>query len=146
MLKDFKTFIARGNMIDLAIAFIMGAAFSKIVSTLVNNVIMPPIGLIVGRVDFSNLYLNLSGHRYPSYQSAQAAGAPVIAYGVFINTLIDFAIVAIVMFLLVRWMNRLRGTKPAAPTTKTCPYCQTAISLNATRCPACTSDLSSPAP
>lgn len=142
MWKDFKTFVARGNVMDLAVALVIGTAFSKIIATLVNNVVMPPIGLLLGRVDFSNLYINLSGHHYQSYSQAVAAGAPVIAYGLFINTLIDFFIVALLMFFVVRWINRLKGPAPSpAPITKPCPYCKTAIARDATRCPACTSTL-----
>ncbi len=142
MWKDFKTFVARGNVMDLAVALIIGTAFSKIISTLVNNVVMPPIGLLLGRVDFSNLYINLSGHHYATFSQAEAAGAPVIAYGLFVNTLIDFCIVAILMFFVVRWLNHLKGPAPAqSPITKPCPYCKTAIALDATRCPACTSTL-----
>ncbi|NMP23286.1 large conductance mechanosensitive channel protein MscL [Sulfobacillus harzensis] len=142
MWNDFKTFVARGNVMDLAIALVVGTAFTKIVSTLVNNVIMPPIGLLLGRVDFSSLYINLSSHQYSSYSQAAAAGAPVIAYGLFLNTIIDFVIVAILMFFVVRWINRLKGPAPTpAPTTQTCPFCKTSIALDATRCPYCTSHL-----
>jgi large conductance mechanosensitive channel len=142
MWNDFKTFIARGNVMDLAIGIIIGSAFGQVVSTLVNNIVMPPIGLFLGRVDFSSLYINLSPHRYASLTAAQAAGAPVIAYGLFINTLIDFFIVAAVVFLAVRWINSLQRPKPAAAaTTKTCPYCVSVIALQASRCPACTSQL-----
>ena len=145
MIKAFKEFILRGNVIDLAIAVIIGGAFSKIVTSLVNDILMPPVGLILGRVDFNNLYLNLSGTPYTSLAEAKAAGAPTINYGAFLNTTIDFLIVAFVIFWLVRAVNRLqhlRGTPPtAAPTTKDCPYCFSSIPLKATRCPHCTSEL-----
>ncbi|NPV08637.1 MAG: large conductance mechanosensitive channel protein MscL [Anaerolineae bacterium] len=141
MWKEFKAFIARGNAFDLAVGIILGAAFGSIVNSLVNDIIMPPIGLLLGRVDFSNLFLNLSGQPYASLAEAQAAGAPTINYGVFVNTVINFLIVALVIFLLVRQVNRLRATPPATPTTKECPYCLTVVPINAVRCPACTSQL-----
>src|SRR5512142_2001088 len=109
MLKAFKEFALRGNVVDLAIGIIIGAAFNNIVQSLVNDIIMPPIGLLLGRVDFSSLYINLSGQSFPSATAAKQAGAPVIAYGLFINTLINFLIVAFVVFLLVRQINRLRS-------------------------------------
>lgn len=144
MLKEFKEFAMRGNVLDLAVAVIIGAAFGKIVTTFVNNVLMPPIGLLLGRVDFSNLFIPLDGQSYPSLAAAQDAGAPVIAYGLFINDLINFLIVAFVVFLIVRAVNRLK--KPAAapaeaPSTKECPYCASTISIKARKCPECTSDL-----
>jgi len=145
MLKEFKTFILRGNVLDLAVAVIIGGVFGKIVSSLVNDVIMPPIGLLVGKVDFSSLYLNLSPATYASLAEAQKAGAPIIKYGLFINTVIDFIIVSSVIFLVVRLANRLQrqqaATAPAAPTTKECPYCLSSIPLKATRCGHCTSEL-----
>ena len=145
MLKEFKTFIMRGNVLDLAVAVIIGGVFGKIVSSLVNDVIMPPIGLLVGKVDFSSLYLNLSPATYASLAEAQKAGAPIIKYGLFINTVIDFIIVSSVIFLVVRLANRLQrqqaATAPAAPTTKECPYCLSSIPLKATRCGHCTSEL-----
>ncbi len=147
MWKDFKEFLMRGNVLDLAVGIIIGAAFGSIVNSFVKDIIMPPIGLLLGHVDFTNLFINLSGTNYPSLAAAQAAGAPTINYGVFINTIINFIIVAFVIFLVVRWFNRLRESskKPApaqAPTTKDCPYCFTNIDIKATRCPACTSELS----
>lgn len=139
MWNDFKAFIARGNVMDLAIGLIIGTAFSKIVSTLVTNIVMPPIGLLLGRVDFSSLYINLSSHPYASLTQAQAAGAPVIAYGLFINSIIDFLIIAMVIFLVIRWLGHLKKpSAAAAPTTKSCPYCISTIPLTATRCPQCT--------
>ena len=144
MLKEFKTFILRGNVLDLAVAVIIGAAFGKIVTSLVNDIIMPPIGLILGNVDFSNLFINLSGKIYPSLTAAQAAGAATINYGIFLNRVIDFVIVAAAIFLLVRTANRLQKDKKeaaAAPTTKECPFCLSAIPIKATRCAFCTADM-----
>lgn len=142
MWKEFKEFAMRGNVIDLAIGVIIGAAFGKIVDSLVNDIIMPPIGMSLGRVDFADLFFSLDGRSYPSLEQAKAAGAPVIAYGAFINTLISFLIVAFVVFLLVRWINRLqREPKPKEPTTKDCPFCHKTIPIQASRCPECTSFL-----
>jgi len=146
MLKEFKAFIMRGNVLDLAVAVIIGAAFGKIISSLVADVLMPPIGLVLGKVDFSGLYVNLSGAAYPSLTAAKAAGAPTINYGLFLNATIDFLIVAFVLFLVIRTANRMQQAmaKPAgaaAPTTKDCPYCLSAIPLKATRCAHCTSEL-----
>jgi len=141
MLREFKDFAMRGNVIDMAVGIIIGAAFGKIVTSLVNDVIMPPIGLILGKVDFSSLYLNLSGVSYASLADAKKAGAATINYGVFLNTVIDFVIVAFVLFVLIRQINRLKrqDATVAAPTTKECPYCLSNIPLKATRCPHCTS-------
>lgn len=144
MLKEFKTFVMRGNVLDLAVAVIIGGIFGKIVSSLVNDVLMPPIGMVIGKVDFSGLYLNLSDTAYASLAEAQKAGAPVIKYGLFINTVIDFLIVSFVIFLVVRLANRLQHAKTepaAAPTTKDCPFCLSPVPLKATRCGHCTSDL-----
>jgi large conductance mechanosensitive channel len=144
VLKEFKTFALRGNVVDLAIGIIIGSAFGAIVSSLVNDVIMPPIGLLLAKVDFANLFVDLSGKGFASVAAAKAAGAATINYGAFINTLINFIILAFVIFLLVRAINKLKGpveVKPAAPTTKECPYCISAIPLKATRCPSCTSEL-----
>lgn len=146
MWSEFKRFALRGNMIDLAIGIIIGGAFGKVVSSLVADVIMPPIGLLLGGIDFANLYINLSRTSYPSLASAREAGAPVIGIGLFLNTLVDFAVVAFVVFLIVRGINRLRDKaekkQPAAvPTTMVCPFCKTEIPLGAMRCPHCTSDL-----
>ena len=142
MLKEFKKFIARGNVIDLAIGVIIGGAFNSIVQSLVNDVIMPPIGLIAGKVDFAQLYINLSNVSYPTLTAAQEAGAPTINYGLFINNVINFLIVAFVIFLLVRQINKLKPeAEPAAPSTKKCPFCVSEIPLAATRCPNCTSAL-----
>jgi len=142
LLKEFKAFAMRGNVIDLAIGVIIGAAFGKIVSSLVSDLIMPPIGMIVGQLDFKDLFLDLSGKGYQSLAEARAAGAPVIAYGAFLTVLIDFLIVAFVIFLLVRQINKLLAPKgTATPTTKPCPFCKSVIAVDAIRCPQCTSDL-----
>ena len=149
MLKEFKEFALKGNVLDLAIGIIMGAAFGKIVTSLVNDIIMPPIGLLLGRINFSNLYFDLSNKGYASLDEATKAGAPTINYGMFINNIIDFVIVAFIIFLIIRAINKLRLTPPApvpAPVTKNCPYCQTAIPLKAIRCPHCTSDLKGQVP
>ncbi|MGI6206967.1 MAG: large conductance mechanosensitive channel protein MscL [Anaerolineae bacterium] len=146
MWKEFKAFIAQGSAFDLAVGIILGAAFGSIVNSLVNDVIMPPIGLLLGGIDFSNLFINLSGQPYPNLAAAQAAGAPTINYGIFINTIISFLIIAFVVFLLVKAVNRLRAAPPATATTKECPYCRTVVPINAVRCPACTSDLHAAAP
>ncbi len=143
MLKEFREFISRGSVVDLAVGVIIGAAFGKIVSSLVNDIIMPPIGLLLKGVNFQDLFLPLNGQQYPSLAAAQAAGAPTLNYGSFINTLIEFLIVAAVIFLLVKGINQLKRPAPAAaPTTKECTYCHTTIPLKAVRCPNCTSQLS----
>ena len=143
MFKEFKAFVMRGNVLDLAIAFIMGSAFGKIVTSLVNDIVTPPIGLLLDKVDFASLFWNISGQSYSSLADAKAAGAPTINYGTFINVILDFVIVALVMFLIVRAINRMKKPVPAAATTKECPFCKTSISLAATRCPNCTSQLAS---
>jgi large conductance mechanosensitive channel len=146
MWKEFKEFVMRGNVMDMAVGIIIGAAFGKIVTSLVNDMIMPPIGLILGKVDFSQEFLNLSSTHYDSLAAAKAAGAPTVNYGVFLNAVIDFLIVAFVIFLLVKQVNRLkRAPAPAPPKTKDCPYCKTSIPLDAVRCPNCISDLKSAA-
>jgi len=143
MLKEFKEFAMRGNVLDLAVGIIIGTAFGKIITSLVNDIIMPPVGLLLGKVNFSELYFNLSGQTYPSLAAAQEAGAPTINYGLFLNSIVDFLIVAFVIFLIVRQVNKLtaKPAAPAAPTTKECPFCASTIPLKATRCPACTSEL-----
>ena len=141
MFKEFKEFAMKGNVVDLAVGVILGAAFGKIVSSLVGDVLMPPIGKLMGNIDFSSLFIALNGETYPSLAAAKAAGAPTVNYGLFINTVIDFVIVAFVIFLVVKQMNRLKKEAPAAPTTKSCPYCFSAIPLQATRCPQCTSEI-----
>lgn len=144
MLKEFRDFAMRGNVLDLAVGIIIGAAFGRIVSSLVNDIIMPPIGVILGKVDFSSLFINLTGTPYDSLAKAKDAGAATINYGVFINNLIDFVIVAFVLFLIIRQFNALTRPKVApAATTKDCPYCLSAVPLKATRCPHCTSELKS---
>lgn len=147
MWKEFRDFAMRGNVIDLAVGIIIGAAFGKIVTSLVNDILMPPLGLVLGRVDFTNLFVNLSSKHFDSLADAKAAGAATINYGVFINNIIDFLIVAFAVFLLVQQVNRLtkKPAPPDAPTTKECPYCASAIPLKAVRCPNCTSELSASA-
>lgn len=140
MLKEFKEFAMRGNVVDLAVGIVIGAAFGRIITSLVNDILMPPIGRLLGNVDFSNLFVNISGTSYPTLAAAKAAGAATINYGVFLSTLIDFVVVAFAIFVLVRQINR--WNKPAlAPATKDCPYCFSAIPLPATRCPNCTSEI-----
>jgi large conductance mechanosensitive channel len=142
MLKEFREFIMRGNVMDLAVGVIIGAAFGKIVSSLVSDVIMPPIGLLLNGVDFSNLFVSLNGQAFTTLAEAQAAGAPTLNYGTFINAVIDFLLVGLVIFLLIRALNRMQRPAPAAAsTTKECPYCFSTIPLKATRCPNCTSQL-----
>ena|ERR1022692_2628067 len=143
MLKDFKEFIMRGNVLDLAIAVIVGAAFGAIVNSMVSDVLMPPMGLVLGHVDFKDLFLSLNGQTYASLAAAKAAGAPVLAYGQFINTVINFLVIAFVVFLVVKQVSRFKkpASAPAAPATKECPYCASTIAEKAVRCPQCTSDL-----
>lgn len=140
MLKEFKDFIARGSVLDLAVAVIIGAAFGKIVTSLVEGIIMPPIGLLLGNVDFSNLFIDLSGERPVSLADAQLRGLPVITYGAFINDLITFVIIAFVVFLIIKAVNRNNKVE-AAVLTKDCPYCLSPIPIEATRCSGCTSEL-----
>ncbi|GAP13103.1 large conductance mechanosensitive channel protein [Longilinea arvoryzae] len=142
MFAEFKKFVMRGNVLDLAVAVIIGGAFGGIITSLVNDIIMPPIGMLLGRINFKDLFINLSGTPYASLADAQKAGAATINYGNFINTIINFLIIALVIFLIVRAFNKMKKPEaPAAPTTKDCPYCQTAIPIKATRCPNCTSQL-----
>jgi large conductance mechanosensitive channel len=142
MLKEFKDFAMKGNVLDMAIGVIIGGAFGKIVSSLVSDVLMPPIGLLMGKVDFSSLFINLSGTPQPSLTAAKAAGAPTINYGVFLQATFDFIIIAFVIFLLVKQVNRLKKPEPnAAPTTKDCPHCLSAIPSKATKCAHCTSNV-----
>ncbi len=141
MLKEFREFIARGNVIDLAVAVVIGAAFGRIVTSLVEGILMPPIGLALGKVDFSNLFIDISGQNPASLADAQLRGLPVIAYGNFINDVISFLIIALVIFLIVKAVNRLHAAPPPPPNTKDCPRCLTAIPLDATRCAACCVDL-----
>jgi large conductance mechanosensitive channel len=139
MFKEFKQFAMRGNVVDMAVGIIIGAAFGKIVNSFVTDILMPPIGVLVGKVDFANLFLNLSGKSYESLASAKAAGAATLNYGLFLNTMMDFVIVAFAIFLLIRQVNRLKAGPEL--TTKECPHCLSKIALKASRCPHCTSAL-----
>lgn len=141
---EFKEFAVKGNVVDLAVGVIIGAAFGKVVTSFVSDVLMPPIGRLLGGFDFTNLFISLSGKSFATLAEAKAAGAPTLNYGVFFNTIIDFTIVAFAVFLLVKQMNRLKREAPApaaAPTTRDCPYCLSAIPLKATRCAHCTAEL-----
>ncbi len=141
MLKEFRDFMARGNVIDLAVAVIIGAAFGRIVTSLVEGIIMPPIGMMLGGVDFANLFFDLSGQRPASLADAQLRGLPVITWGVFINDVITFLIIALVIFLIVKALNKAKREEPVAILTKDCPYCLTAVPVAATKCSGCTSAL-----
>jgi large conductance mechanosensitive channel len=141
MLTDFKAFLMRGNVVDLAVAVVIGAAFGAIVTSFVNDILMPPIGLLLGRVNFADLFVGLAGQSYPNLAAAKAAGAPTINYGVFINAIINFVIIAFVVFLLVRAVHRMTAQPAPAPTTKECSYCASTIPIKAKRCPHCTSQL-----
>jgi large conductance mechanosensitive channel len=145
MLKEFKEFALRGNVIDLAVGVIVGGAFGKIVTSLVNDIIMPPIGMLLGKVNFTDLFIDLSGKGYATLADAKTAGAATINYGLFLNTILDFIIVAFVVFVVIRQMNRMKKPEPAAapvdPIVKTCPHCATEIPIKASRCPHCTSEL-----
>ena len=143
MAKEFREFASRGNVIDLAVGVIIGAAFSKIVTSLVSDIVMPPIGKVIGGVDFKNLFLALDGQRYASLADAQKVGAATINYGVFMNTVVEFLIVAFVIFLMVQQINRLKTPEPKPPAedARDCPFCISRIPIKATRCPHCTSEL-----
>ena len=141
MLKEFRDFIARGNVIDLAVAVVIGAAFGRLITSLVEGILMPPIGMLLGGVDFSSLFIDLSGQRPASLADAQLRGLPVIAYGTFINDIVSFVIIAFVIFLIVKAINRAKREEPVAILTKDCPYCLTAIPIAATKCSGCTSAL-----
>jgi large conductance mechanosensitive channel len=142
MIKEFKEFLMRGNVLDLAVAVIIGSAFGAVINSLVKDVIMPPIGLILGKVNFSNLFIDISGQNFKSLTDAQAAGAATINYGLFINTIINFLIVGFVIFLIIKAANKAKKPAPAAaPDKKDCPYCYSSIPIKATRCPQCTSEL-----
>jgi large conductance mechanosensitive channel len=142
MLKEFKEFVARGNVMDMAVGIIIGAAFGKIVTSFVGDVLMPPLGMILGKVDFSNLFISLSGQHFDSLKAAKEAGAATLNYGLFINTVQDFLIVAFVIFLLIKQLNKLkRSEPPAPPATKDCPFCCSSVPLAAKKCAHCTSDL-----
>jgi large conductance mechanosensitive channel len=139
IIKEFRDFAARGNVIDLAVGVIIGAAFGKVVTSVVNDLIMPPVGMALGRVDFSNLFVALDGGTYESVAKAKEAGAATLNYGLFLNTCFEFLIVAFAVFLLVKQVNRLKG--PPVVDTRDCPFCLTKIPLKATRCPACTAEI-----
>ena len=142
MFKEFKEFALKGNVLDMAVGIIIGAVFGTVVKSLVDDVIMPPIGLLLGKVDFANLFVNLSGQDFSSLAEAKKAGAAVIAYGAFLNNILSFLIVALAVFLLVKTVNRFRRqAKAAEPETRECPYCLSSIPIKATRCPNCTSEL-----
>ena len=142
MIKEFKEFILRGNVLDLAVAVIIGGAFGKIVTSFVNDIIMPPIGLLLGQMDFAKLFIDLSGKGFTTLAAAQEAGAPTINYGIFISAIIDFVIISLVIFLVLKAVSKMKKPVQAtAPTTKACPYCCTDIPIPATRCPHCTSEL-----
>ena len=147
MLKEFKEFAMKGNVLDMAVGIIIGAAFGKIVTSLVSDLLTPPLGKLMGNVDFSNLFISLSSEHYSTLEAAKTAGVATINYGVFINTIIDFIIVAFAVFMLVKQVNRLKkapvAEAPAVPTEKECPFCVSMISIKATRCPHCTSQINS---
>ena len=142
MIKEFKEFIMKGNVVDLAVAVIIGAAFTAIVNSLVKDIIMPVLGLITGGIDFTNKFIALDGNTYPTLAAAQEAGAATLNWGLFINAIISFVLIAFVIFLMVKWINSLRKPAVEAPATKACPFCATDIPVAATRCPHCTSQLS----
>jgi large conductance mechanosensitive channel len=142
MLKEFKEFAMKGNVLDMGVGIIIGAAFGKIISSFVADILMPPLGLLLGRVNFSNLFVTLSGASFATLEEAKKAGAVTLNYGLFLNTVIDFTLVAFAVFILVKQANRMRKPAPPAPVvTKDCPFCTSAIPLKATRCPQCTADL-----
>jgi large conductance mechanosensitive channel len=141
-ISEFKQFAIKGNMIDMAVGIIMGAAFGKIVGSLVQDVLMPPLGKLLGNVDFKQLYINLGDKTFDTLEAAEKAGAPVLKYGLFLNNVVDFLIIAFAVFMLVRAINRVKKAPPPAdPTMKDCPYCLSNIPIKATRCPHCTSEL-----
>lgn len=142
MLKDLRDFAFRGNVLDLAVAFILGAAFNRVVQSLSNDLLMPPIGLVLGNRDYANLFLTLKGPHMPTLTEAQQAGAVTLNYGLFLNAVLQFLLVAVALFVVIRQMQRLRREQPApSPEARACPFCLTSISPRATRCPACTSQL-----
>ena len=142
MWKEFKEFAMKGNVMDMAVGIIIGAAFGKIITSFVNDVLMPPIGLLLGKVDFSKLFISLSSQSFATLEEAKKAGVVTLNYGLFINTVIDFLIVAFVIFMMIRQINRLKKTPESpVPTTKECTYCFSTIPIKATRCPSCTSQL-----
>ncbi len=142
MLKEFREFAMKGSMLDLAVGLIIGAAFGKIVTSLVGDILTPVLGLLLGKVDFSNLFVSLSGQQYATLATAKQAGAATLNYGIFLQAIFDFIIVAFALFLVIKQVNRLkRAPAPAPPDSKTCPFCVTSIPIKATRCPQCTSQL-----
>lgn len=145
MFKEFKEFAVRGNVLDLAVGIVIGAAFGKIVNSLVNDVLMPPIGLVIRHVDFKELFINLSGGSYPTVEAAKAAGAATLNYGVFLNTILEFVIIAFAIFLVIRAANRMRPKEAAPVNTQECTFCRMSIPIAATRCPHCTSQLNTSA-
>ena len=139
--EDFKKFAMRGNVIDMAVGVIIGGAFGKIVTSVVNDIFMPPLGMLMGNVDFSNLFISLNGKEYATLEAAKKAGAPVLAYGSFLNTVIDFLILAFIIFMMIRQINKLTPAPAPKPEPRHCPYCKSEIADDATRCPHCTSHL-----
>lgn len=140
-MEDFKKFAVRGNVMDMAVGVIIGGAFGKIVTSAVNDIIMPPIGMALGKMDFRDLFISLNGKEYASLELAKKAGAPVLAYGSFINTVMDFVILAFIVFMMIRQINKLKTEEPPAPPKRKCPFCKSEIADDATRCPHCTSEL-----
>ena len=139
--EDFKKFAMRGNVMDMAVGVIIGGAFGKIVTSVVNDIVMPPVGMLLGNVDFSNLFISLNGKEYATLEAAKKAGAPVLAYGSFMNTVIDFLILAFIIFMMIRQINKLTPAPAPKPEPRLCPYCKSKIADDATRCPHCTSHL-----
>ena len=139
--EDFKKFAMRGNVMDMAVGVIIGGAFGKIVTSVVNDIVMPPVGMLLGNVDFSNLFISLNGKEYATLEVAKKAGAPVLAYGSFMNTVIDFLILAFIIFMMIRQINKLTPAPAPKPEPRLCPYCKSEIADDATRCPHCTSHL-----
>lgn len=139
--EDFKKFAMRGNVIDMAVGVIIGGAFGKIVGSFVNDIIMPPLGMAIGKMDFTNLFISLNGQQYATLEAAKKAGAPVLAYGSFINAVLDFVILALIIFVMVRQINKLNPPPAPKPDPRLCPYCRSEIADDATRCPHCTSHL-----
>lgn len=139
--EDFKKFAMRGNVMDMAVGVIIGGAFGKIVTSVVNDIVMPPVGMLLGNVDFSNLFISLNGKEYATLDAAKKAGAPVLAYGSFMNTVIDFLILAFIIFMMIRQINKLTPEPEPTPEPRVCPYCKSEIADDATRCPHCTSHL-----
>ena len=142
MFEEWKKFLARGDILSLSIGVVLGGAFGKIVSSFTGDILMPPLGMLLGKVDFSNFFLSLNGESYNSLAAAKEAGAPVIAYGAFLNTCLDFVIVATAIFILLKQVNRLLPPPPPAPDPRKCPYCKETVADDATKCPHCASDIS----